>query len=40
VSRRDSKRKGIREKRKEIIKENRREVYLYYKVYKTGIVKI
>jgi hypothetical protein len=40
MSRRDNKRKRIREKIKEIIKGNKREVYFYYKIYITGIVKI
>jgi hypothetical protein len=40
VSRRDSKRKGIGEKRKEIIKGSGRGIYPYYKVCKTGIVKV
>jgi hypothetical protein len=40
VNRQDSKRKGIGEKRKEIIKESGKEVYPRYEVYKTRVVKV
>jgi hypothetical protein len=39
VSRRDSKRKGIGEKKKEIIKGSGREVYPRYEVRKTRVAK-
>jgi hypothetical protein len=40
MSRQINKRKEIREKRKGIIKGNRREVYPRYKVRITGVVKV
>jgi hypothetical protein len=40
MSRQVNKRKEIRERKKEIIKGNGREVYFRYKVYITGVAKV